>query len=124
MNFLNVEMGTKNGYLYIDRYTFKIKFMIRKSFILFGSGILWSLVLLTGFGSSYAQITGDNIGESITSYFDEFSYLCLNIESLGGLDEENDQVDEKTKQDCKKQLESIDIIKEKELIQKYGELDE
>jgi hypothetical protein len=102
--------------------------MIKKSLGIFGSGILFSLVLLSG--QAYAQSITDNwnevnegMEETVNSYFDEFSYLCLNLENLGGLEDDNDQVDEKTKQDCKKQLETIDIIKKKELIQKYGELD-
>ena len=76
-----------------------------------------------GIMNVYTQIDTDSIGETVNSYFDEFSYLCLNMENLDGLDEDNDQVDEKIKQDCKEQLSSIDIIKKKELIQKYGELD-
>ena len=74
---------------------------------------------------AFAQYAPEwDFSESVNSYFDEFSYLCLNLENLGGLEDDNDQVDEKTKQDCKKQIESIDVLEKKELIQKYGELDE
>ena len=85
------------------------------------------LIVVVGFipilGSVYAQFDTEGIGESVNSYFDKFSYLCLNLENLGGLEEDNDQVDQKTKNDCNDLLKNMDYFKKKELIKKYGELD-
>ena len=46
----------------------------------------------------------------------------MELEELGGLDEDKDQVREDTKKECKELLENTDFFKKKELIKKYGEL--
>lgn len=109
----------------IEKWKWELKIIIniskdiRKSLIT-ASIVTISLLFLVGF-SSYVYAQQWDFEGSVNSYFDEFTYLCLNLEELGGLDQDNDQVDEKTKQDCKEQLENTDYLKKKELKQKYDD---
>lgn len=109
--------------------------MIEKSLFLIGTTI--SLLFLIG--TAYAQSGNsiidnwnsvtedfDSSVDSMMSYFDKQIYLCMQLEELGGFEQNEEDLNEKEKKqnaDCKELLEETDYFKKKELIKKYGELD-